>query len=246
MKNQNRKTPLASSILLLTVGAVFAAIGIAMVVIVLDGLIKYEGSNVGAGIIMPIIFILALFGFGITALVMGGKRIFSRIKQSVTYRRGKESRAKIIDYKSVSFAKGGNKRFRYALILAFRDNNEDKTFTTDYLFDVNEYRYLQKLDSISVKVNGNFLTVCEPFPKDIYQVDSTYGIEISFFKQKPVAILLGLWTVFFFAALLFLIVSFIIGNSAVTMAAIITLFSVHFPFAIPLAIYLVKWFGRKK
>lgn len=231
---------------MLIIGSIFTTIGIALFVITIKGIISVGISTIGWGIIMPVILILAFFGFGITALVIGGKKLYARIKQSITYRRGKESTAQIIDYKSASFDKGGNTRKRYALILAYKDNNEDKIFTTDYLFDVNEYIYLQKLRNIKVKIDGNFVTVCEPFPNDIYKVDSIYGIEIAFFKQKPVAILTRLWIVFFVAALLFLIASFIIGNSTVTKAAIITIFAVHFPFVIPLAVYLIKWLNRKK
>lgn len=247
MKNHSKKSSLSSGIILLIIGSVFTAIGIALLVITIKGLVSAgDLSMIGWGIIMPIILTLALLGFGTVALVMGGKRIVTRIRQSRTYLRGRDGTAQIIDSKSTSFRKGGNNRKRYAVVLAYCDGNEDKTFITDYLFDVNEYKYLKKLDSIKVKINGNFVTVYEPFPEDIYKVDSTYGIEIAFFKQKPVAILLRLWTVFLIAAVVFLIVSFFIKNSAVTLAAIIVLFSVHFPFVIPLAILLIKWIRRKK
>lgn len=247
MKNHNRKSSLSSGILLLTVGGIFTAIGIALFAITIKGIVTAgDLSVIGWGIIMPIVLILALLGFGTTAFIMGGKKVCSRIKQSVTYRRGKDGTARVIDHKSASFDKGGNKRIRYSLILAYNDGNEDKTFTTDYLFDVNEYKYLQKLDGIKVKINGNFVTVCEPFPKDIYKVDSIYGIEMAFFKQKPVAILLSLWLIFFIAAAIFLTVSFFIGNSAITSAAIIAVFAVHFPFVIPLAVLMIIWINRIK
>lgn len=248
MKNHNRKSSLSTGILLFTIGSIFTAIGIAILVITVKGLITAGdfGIIIGWGIIMPIVLILALLGFGITALVMGGKRIYSRIRQSIACRRGKEDIAKVIDCKSASFDSGGNIRIRYALILAYHDNGEDKTFTTDYLFDVNECKFLQKLGKIKVKKDGNFITVCEPFPKEIYKVDSVYGIERAFFKQKPVAILLLLWIIFLFAAFIFLIVSFIIGNSVVTESAIIILFAVNFLFVIPLAVYFIMWLKRKK
>ena len=243
MKNQNRKSSLSSGILLLTIGGIFTAIGIAMTVIVIGGLIKKGISNIGAGILMPIVMILALLGFGITALVMGGKQIYSRIRQSITYRHGKESTASIINYKTASFGRSGNTRIRYALVLSYDDG---KTFTTDYLYDVNEFNYLKKLKNVKVKTDGNFLTVCEPFPKCIYKVDSYYGIELKFYRQKPVKTLLILWMVFFLVAFIFFIISFFIGNRSVSTAAIITLFAVHFPFVIPLSIYLIKWLIRKK
>lgn len=158
MKNRNRKSSLSSGILLLTIGGIFTAIGIAMTVIVISGLIKIGIGDIGPGILMPIAMISALLGFGITGLVMGSRQVYSRTRQSITYRYGKESTATIIDYKSASFGRGGNTRIRYALIL-FYDNV--KAFTTDYLYDVNEFNYLKKLKNVNVKTNGNFLTVCE-------------------------------------------------------------------------------------
>ncbi|MDE6189921.1 MAG: hypothetical protein K2G37_06575 [Clostridia bacterium] len=244
MKNSNRKSSLSSGILLVLVGGIFTAIGVALFVIVIKGIVEYGISAIGAGIFMPIIFILAFLGFGITALTMGGKGIYLRVRQSITHVRGKEIIAQIVDCKTASFSKGHNIRIRYALVLAFNEDGEDKIFTTDYLYDVNEFRYLKELDGIKVKVDNNFVTVCEPFPKDIYKVDSTYGIEMAFFRQKPVKILLRLWIILFFAAIIFLIASFFIKNSAITLMAIIILFSIHFPFVIPLAIFLIKWFKR--
>lgn len=112
--------------------------------------------------------------------------------------------AQIKDYKSTSFSNGGNLRIRYAFVLSYVDGVENKTFTTDYSFDVSEYRYLKSLKTVKVKADGNFATICEPFPKDIYKADSVYGIEREFFKQKSVAILFRLWTILLFAAVVFL------------------------------------------
>ncbi len=246
MKNHNRKSSLLTGILLATVGGIFTALGIALLVIIIKGIIEVDIRTIGWGIIMPIILIFALLGFGITALVMGGKKIYSRIRQSIAYGYGKEGTAQMVDYKSASFDKGGNTRIRYALVLLYNDGEENKKFTTDYLYDINEFKYLKGLKNIKIKISENFVTVNEQFPKEIYKVDSIYGIGISFYKQKPVAILFRLWTVFFFAALIFLIASFIIGNSTVTKAAIIAIFAVHFPFVIPLAIYLIIWIKRRK
>lgn len=97
MKNDNRKTSLSTGIFLLTIGGIFTALGIAFTVIVIKGLAKEGFRGVGAGILMPIAMILALLGFGTTALVMGGKQVYLRIKQSRTFRRGEYSTAKMVD-----------------------------------------------------------------------------------------------------------------------------------------------------
>ncbi len=231
--------------LMLIVGSIFTAIGIALIVITISGLIEHGIGMIGAGIIGSIVFILAFMGFGITALVMGGRQIYRWVRENRTKKYGKESTAKIVDYKSASFSKSANTRIRYALILAYNDDGEDKVFTTDYLFDVNEFKYLKGLESVKIKIDGNFVTVCEPFTKDIYKVDSTYGIELEFYKQKPVTILLRLWVVFFFIAFAFLIASLVVWKDLV-IVAIVIVFTIHFPFAIPLAVYLIKWIRRKK
>ncbi len=246
MKNSNRKSSLATGIVLFSVGGIFTTISIALLTITIKNIIRQGISAIGAGIIMPIIFILAFCGFGATALTMGGRGIYLRIKQSQAYNRGEEVIAQIADYKSASFSKNHTTRIRYALVLAYTQEGENKTFTTDYLYDVNEFRYLKERNGIKVKVDNDFVAVCEPFPKEIYKIDSTYGIETAFFKQKPVAILLRLWVIFFIAAILFLIVSFFIRNSTITLTSIIIVFTVHFPFVLLLAIYLIKWLHRKQ
>ncbi|MDE6303038.1 MAG: hypothetical protein K2M36_05575, partial [Clostridia bacterium] len=195
MEVKRRNYSIGNIVLFLTIGGVFTALGISLLAITFDGVIKYGIAVIGAGIIMPIILILALLGFGITALVMGGKQIYLWIRGSITLKRGKDATAKIVGHKSASFGKNANTRKRYALVLSYNNGEENKTFTTDYLFDINEFRYLSRLECIKVKIDGNFISVCEPFPKDIYKVDSTYGIELAFYKQKPVAILLRLWVV---------------------------------------------------
>ena len=77
-------------------------------------------------------------------------------------------------------------------------------------------------------------------------LDSRYGIERAFFKQKPVKILSRLWLICFIAAFVFLIVSIVIENSICAKIAVPIIFIIHIPFAIAFAVYLIKWFRRKK
>ena len=93
MKQSNKKSSVLTGILMFTVGGIFTAVGIAMLVIIIMGIIKVGISEIGVGILMPIAMIVALFGFGITALVMGGKNIYLWIRQSKTYSFGKETTA---------------------------------------------------------------------------------------------------------------------------------------------------------
>jgi len=246
MEVKKRHYSILSIALLLIVGSIFTALGIALAIITLDGIFKYGIAQIGVGIIMPIVLISALLGFGTSALVMGGKQIYLWIRERKAKKYGRDATAQIVDFKSASFGKRTNTRIRYAFVLTYTDGEENKKFTTDYLYDINEFKYLKGLESLKIKVDGNFVTISESFPREIYKLDSTYGIEIAFYKQKPVAVLIRLWSVCFLIVLAFFIVSIIIGNGVVTKVAIILLFAVHFPFAIPLAFYLIKWFNRKK
>lgn len=246
MEHKKRYYSISNIVLLSALGGVFTALGIAMAVIIVDGIIKVGIRAIGIGILMPIAMICALLGFGILALVFGGKQIYFWIRMRKTEKCGRDAVAKIIGQKYSSSAKKPNTRIRYALILSYNDGMKYKKFTTDYLYDINEQRYLKGLGNIHIKIDGNFVVISEPFPSEIYKLDSVYGIEAEFYKQKPVKILLRLWLVFFLLSLAFFIVCIAIGNRRYTEAAILLLFAVHLPFVIPLAFYLIKWFGRKK
>ena len=78
VKKRNRSV--AGIVLILTVGGIFTALGIAMAAITVSGLLKYGIKEIGAGIIMPLIFITALSGLDGTALFIGGKQIYLWIK----------------------------------------------------------------------------------------------------------------------------------------------------------------------
>ena len=119
--------------LILTVGGIFTALGIAMAAITVSGLLKYGIKEIGAGIIMPLIFITALSGLDGTALFIGGKQIYLWIKEHKTDKYGRSSTARIIDHKSAHFSKNVNTNIRYALTLLYNDCGKDKTFTTDYI-----------------------------------------------------------------------------------------------------------------
>ncbi len=231
----------------LTVGGIFTALGIAISVNAIKGLIKYGTiSDLGPAIILPIIIILALMGFGMTALIMGGKQIYLWIRENRTREKGIESLARIIDYKRASFGKRTNTNIRYALVLSYNDGGVDKTFTTDYLFDINEFRYLKELEEVKIKIDGNFVIVSEKFTEEIYKLDSVYGIERAFFKQKFVKILLRVFGILLFASIIFLIASMLLENGTLVKAAMITFGVVNFGCIVPLAVSLIRWMMRKK
>ncbi len=230
----------------LIVGGVFTSLAIALVVLIISNVIKHGFAQIGAAIILPLLLILIMLVFGCLGLYMGGKDIYRIIKGRNTDKFGINSTAKIVYYKSAHYSKNSNTNIRYSLVLSYYDCGEEKTFTTDYLFDINEFRYLQELDCVKIKIHKNFVNVCEEFSEDIYVLDSRYGIERAFFKQKSVKILSRLWLICFIAAFVFLIVSIVIENSICAKIAVPIIFIIHIPFAIAFAVYLIKWFRRKK
>ena len=241
MKNSNRKTPIYSNIIILTLGVFLTVIGSALLIMSIKDSISNDNSELVAQIVVS----LVVLGFGIILIVLGGKKIYLRIRQSKTIRSGKETTAKITDYRTVSFAEGRGARIRYAFVLFYNDGVSDKTFTTDFIYDINEYKYLMGLEKVRIKFDKNFATISEPFPKDIYKVDSDYGIDLKFFKQKSIKILFCLWAIFFAAALSFLIASIIMGNGTAILAATIFVFGINGPFMLALAVSLIKWYMRK-
>ena len=174
MKNPNRKSSLFGGIIKFTLGIVITAIGIAVMVMRIKDIISYNNSESEA--VTQIILSLVFVGFGIFFIVLGSKNFYLRILQSKTFRLGKEVTAKITDYKSMSPREGRNTCIRFAFVLFYNDGISDKTFTTDYMYDVNEYNYLMRFEKVKIKFYNDFATICEPFPKDIYKVDSNYGI----------------------------------------------------------------------
>lgn len=244
MKKFNRKTPIISEIIILALGIFIIAIGVAVLIISIKNYI----SNAKSEIVPQIVVSFVVLCLGVLPIVLGGKQIYLRIRQSKTGRRGKETTAKITDYRTKGgrpTADGRMLSIRYAFVLLYNDGVSDKTFTTDFIYDINEYNYLMKLDKVRIKFDGDFAVISESFPKDIYKVDSRYGIELKFYKQKRIKILFCLWAIFFVAALSFLIASIILENETAILVAIILLPNINIPFMIALAIYLVKWHKRK-
>lgn len=249
-KEVHRKRYSVSTIvMLLTAGIIFVAIGIAVPVSIMIASAPKDFAN--GYILIPIIFFgLIPIAVGTVPLVMGVKQIYGWVRLNKAKKSSIETTATITDYKIVSHSKGGNLNKRYALTLSYTLNDNNKTFTTDYLFDINEFRYLKKLDKIRIKIDGSFVAVTEPFTEDIYKLDARYEIETAFFKQKPVAKTLKIWRILCVIAIAFLIVAIvlttILEQGIYVLIGVILLFSVNLPVAIVIAVYLIKWIRRKR
>ena len=223
--------------------------GIGVIVAVFSSVVR-AGSFYPSYLIPIFLFGLLPIGFGTLALVLGIRDIYHWAKLNQTKKSAVETTAKIIDYKVVSHGKSSNINKRYALKLAYKFNDENKTFTTDYLYDINEFRYLKSLAEIKIKVGNNFVAVAEPFTKEIYKLDSKYGIELAFYKQKPVATCLRVWRVLCIIAIVFLFVSIVLTtvlkNGIYLIIGVSFLLAVNIPTAIIIAVFLIKWFKRKR
>ena len=245
-KEVNRKRySLSVIILLLSIGFVFTALGVYLCVALIASICKDGDFN--AFFLVPFIFVILLVGFGVTGLVWGGKRAYNWARFNKAKRSKTEAFAKIVDYK-ISYNGSKNRSFinkRYSLTLSYDQDGQNKTFKTDYLYDMNEFRYLKSLDKVKIKIDGNFAVVAETFTEDIYTHDSTYGIEMSFYKQKHVAITLKILRIaeIIAVALLFVFIGLTVAldNGLFFIIGAIVLFAVNMPFAVILAVFFIRW-----
>ncbi len=238
-------------VMLLIIGSVFVAVGVAVLTnIIVSALRPPRASYNAAIIILVLIFGLLPIVFGSIPLVMSGKQIYGWIRLNKAKKSGFETTARINDYKIVSHSKRGNMNKRYALTLSYSVDGISKKFTTDYIFDINEFRYLRKLDKIKVKVDGNFVAVTEPFTEDIYKLDPKYEIELAFYKQKPVAKVMKIWRILCSIALAWLfigiVLTIVLNNGIYFLTGVIALLASNIPFAIIFAVFLIKWLKGKR
>lgn len=105
---------------------------------------------------------------------------------------------------------------------------------------------MKELEEVKIKIDGNFVIVSEKFTEEIYKLDSVYGIERAFFKQKFVMIMLRVFGILLFASIIFLIASMLLENGTLVKAAMITFGVVNFGCIVPLAVSLIRWMMRKK
>lgn len=243
-----RRHSIGTSVILLIAGCIFIALGIGVLIALVSSLITADKSTINIAIVVPIIlFVILPIAFGVIPLVMAIKQIYYIVREKKANKSDIETTARIYDYKIVSYKGIQNKRF--ALKLVYNLNGEKK-FTTDYLFDINEFKYLQSLGQIKIKVDGNFVTVTEPFPEDIYKVDSVYGIPLEFYEQGIVKKGLFTWRILCPIAIVWLIISIVLTtvlhNGIYLITGVIILFVTNFPIAIILAIYFIIWLKRKR
>ncbi len=224
-------------------GTIFVALGIGVFVNIIISFVKTKAAFEAFVIVPILLFCVLPIALGSVALFLASKEAYHWIKENRTKKKGIETTAQIIDCKIVYH--NGMRNKRYALVLSYEENGETKTFTTNYIFDINEYKYLKSLDRVKIKVNKNFVTVVEKFTKDIYKLDAKYGIELEFYKQKPVAKTLTVWRICCITALVLLVVSIVLTTTLKTgiylIIGVCLLLAANLPFAIILAVYLIKW-----
>lgn len=236
-------------ILMLSVGSVFVALGVGVCIALISSVLRADPADVGFFIVVPIIlWVLIPITFGAVALVMGGKPLYHLIKTKQTLQRGLATTARLVDYKTVSHHGRLNRRF--ALKLAYALNGEPKTFTTDYVFDVNELKYLKSLSQIPVKVSGNFVAVAANFPDEIYQIVPRYEIPVAFFQQsivrKTLRIFWRLCPMMMLGLLAAIVLTCVWHNGVYLVTAAIIFVAFNLPFALILAVCLIKWLRRKR
>ena len=247
--DKRKRHSVLTIVLFLIVGCIFIALGTGIFIALISSLIKSERSASDIYVIVPLILLVLLpIAFGSMPLIMAIKQIYYIVREKKANKSAIETTARILDYKAVRY--NGKQNKWYALKLVYFLNGEQKTFTTDYLYDINELTYLRSLSHIKIKVNGNFVVVAEAFSKDIYKIHSKYGIPIEFFEQSTVKKTLRIWQTLVLIAITFFIISIVLTttlhNGIYLMTGAIILFAVNIPFIIILVICLIKWIKSKR
>jgi len=242
----NRKRHSLSSIIFLSIiGSIFVALGIGVLYKIISSIFKFPNNPPGWIVIVPILlFVLLPIAFGTLAFVFAGKQIYFWLNETKTSKAGTETTAKIVDYKVVHRHDNINSKY-YALTLEYNLDGVTKTFTTDYLYDINEYNHLKSLENVKIKVDKNFVVIEEKFTKDIYKYDSRYGIELDFYRQKHVAITLKVWRWTSIPAVILVFVGIaltcVFNNGIYLIVSVCLLVGVNLPVAITMAIFLIRW-----
>lgn len=245
---QRKHYSVSLMIFLLAIGGIFVALGIGIGIALIRSAVK-GGGKAGAAVLLPLfLFCLLPIAFGCIPLVLAIKQIYYAVGEKKALRVGTDATARIIDYKCVAHHGRANKR--YALVLAYVQNGEQKRFTTDYVFDINEFRRLQSLKCVKIKVDGNFVAVAETFTEDDYKLHPKYEIEMEFFRQPVVKNALRVWAVLSILALIAVVVSIVLtvtkNESLFLIIAVLSFGAVQIPFVIITAVCLIKWLVRKK
>lgn len=242
----NKKRHSLSTIIFLSIiGSIFVALGIGVLYKIVSSIFKFPNNPPGWIIIIPILlFVILPIAFGTFALVLAGKQVYFWLNETKTSKSGITTTAKIVDYKVVCRHDNINSKY-YALTLEYKIDGETKKFTTDYLYDINEYNHLKSLENVKIKVDKNFVVIDEKFTKDIYKYDPKYGIELDFYRQKHVAITLKVWRWTSIPAVIFLFVSIVLtcvfNNGLYLIIGVCLLVGVNLPVAITMAIFLIRW-----
>ena len=229
-------------------GCVFIALGIGVLIAVLSSLTRVDNVKTGFAAIVPILLLGILpIAMGCVPIVMTVRELNYARKEKKACQFGIENTAKIIGHKTVSYYGVVNRRF--ALKLSYIVGGTQKTFMTDYLYDINEMRYLQSRRHIQIKVHENFVAVTEEFPNDIYTINPKTEIETAFFKQRAVKITLRIYLILCAISIAFLILSMVLStvlhNRVYLVTAALLFVGISFPFAIILLVFLIKWIRRK-
>lgn len=259
MKMQNRDNLVRGSrhslftiIFLTIIGSIFVALGIGVLYNIISAIFKFSSNSPGWFVIVPILlFVLLPIAFGSLALVIAGKQIYFWVKETKTHKSSTKTTAKIVGYKTVHYHGNVNSKY-YALTLEYCLDGETKTFTTDYLYDINEFDYLKTLKEVKIKVDKNFVVIDEEFSKNIYKYDSRYGIELNFYKQKHVKVTLKVWRWTGIPAVIFLFVSIVLtcvfNIGTYLIIGVCLLVGANLPISILMAVFLIRWIwgGDKK
>ena len=186
----NRRQYSIFKVVMLTIGgAIFLALGIKLLSMEIEMLIEdiQAGKSLDGSYIFMSIVILLLFFFGAIPLFLGWRDVYHSQRKRIARKRGEEGYAVIVE--SFGHSEGGrtgaNINRYYGFVLRYEIDGEEKTFKTDAVFEINEFKYLKSLDKVKIKIYKNYVVIDEEFRYEIYKRDSRTGLDKKYFTEKP-------------------------------------------------------------
>ena len=170
MYNPDRKFPVSRILCAIFALAVFATL-----------FTLYATAEPDSQYIRPVTVALVLSFPLCIAVVITFIQSYARYrKEKRIFHKGQEGVFKPVDYKG----RRGKKKWQvsYAMELKPIGERTQKTYTTDYVFDINEYRHLFAMPEIRCRYTDRQILIIEPFPETIYT--TRFGMKNTKFMHK--------------------------------------------------------------
>ena len=234
-------------------GAVFVTLGITLLINEIESAMAdfQAGKSLGGSDIFMSVLVLLLFIFGGIPLFLAWKDVYHSLRKRNARKCGEDGFAVIVESfgHSEGSRAGANVNRCYGFVLRYEKDGEEKTFKTDAVFEINEYKYLTSLDKVKVKIYKNYVVIDEEFRYEIYKRDSRTGLDKKYFTEKPYSTIYNAMRIATLISLILTIVLFAVTVILKNEVYFLIGFGLLFLSTVPLGIVYACYFfgsGKKK